>query len=313
LQVPSLPTTAHDLQVPEQAVMQHLPCAQIFELHSASAPQLAPIGFGPQLPMTQLLGVTQSASVAHVVRHVLPSVAHWKGAQSCVDAPVQPPALSQVAVVMRMWPTQPSCAQVTPAVPLKRAHWPVPSQTPVVPQVSAVWVGQRSPGSVPWNAGRQVPSLPGFWHVKHAWSHAVLQQTPSTHWAEPHSDPAVQLSPSCLSGLSELPVSNVIGTSFGPPSVMYCWPPPPQPTAAASNTAKTAQAAAQSGRPNVWRSKATAIDKPFARGISKHACRFRGLFVTRTGAQRASHILRLELSRNPLINALSSRARGDYA
>jgi hypothetical protein len=61
-----------------------------------------------------------------------------------------------------MWPTQPSAAQMTPALPLKRSHWPVPSQTPVVPQVSAVWVGQRSPGSVPWNAGRQVPSLPGF-------------------------------------------------------------------------------------------------------------------------------------------------------
>jgi hypothetical protein len=30
--------------------MQHLPCAQNMELHSASAPQLAPIGFLPQLP-----------------------------------------------------------------------------------------------------------------------------------------------------------------------------------------------------------------------------------------------------------------------
>jgi hypothetical protein len=77
LQVPSLPVIAHDLHVPEQAVMQHLPCAQIFELHSASAPQLAPIGFGPQLPATQLLGATQSASVAQVVRQVLLSVAHW--------------------------------------------------------------------------------------------------------------------------------------------------------------------------------------------------------------------------------------------
>ena len=77
LHVPTLPVIAHDLHVPVQAVMQHRPCAQIFELHSASAPQIAPIGFGPQLPPWQLLGATQSASVMHVVRHVLPSVAHW--------------------------------------------------------------------------------------------------------------------------------------------------------------------------------------------------------------------------------------------
>ena len=76
LQVPSLPATAHDLHVPAQALMQHFPCAQNVELHSASAPQLAPIGFLPQLPPTQVLGATQSASVEHVVRHDLPSVAH---------------------------------------------------------------------------------------------------------------------------------------------------------------------------------------------------------------------------------------------
>jgi hypothetical protein len=76
-QVPSLPDTAQDLQVPSQAVMQHLPCAQFVELHSASAPQLAPSGFLPQLPLAQVFGETQSASVVQVVRHVLPSGAHW--------------------------------------------------------------------------------------------------------------------------------------------------------------------------------------------------------------------------------------------
>jgi len=75
--VPSLPAIAHDLQVPAQAVMQHLPWAQNVELHSSFPPQLAPIGFLPQLPPTQVLGATQSASVVHVVRQVLPSVAHW--------------------------------------------------------------------------------------------------------------------------------------------------------------------------------------------------------------------------------------------
>lgn len=217
LHVPSLPETAHDLHVPEHMVMQHLPCAQIVELHSLSLPQLAPIGFLPQLPPTQLLGVTQSASVMQLVRQVLPSEAHWKGVHAWVVAPLQPPELSQVPVVVRMKPTQASAAQTTPALPLKRSQEPVPSQTPVVPQLSAVWVGQRSPGSVPWNAGRQVPSEPGILQVKQALSHALSQQTPSTHWAGmPHSDVVVHGSPSCLVGCSGVPVSILIGAS--PPS-----------------------------------------------------------------------------------------------
>src|SRR5262249_12854874 len=54
LHVPSLPGTAHDRQVPVQALMQHLPCAQNIEKHSSSLPQFAPSGFLPQLPLTQL-------------------------------------------------------------------------------------------------------------------------------------------------------------------------------------------------------------------------------------------------------------------
>jgi hypothetical protein len=54
LQVPSLPATAQDLHVPEQAAMQQRPCAQIVEKHSSSTPQGAPIGFFPQLPFTQV-------------------------------------------------------------------------------------------------------------------------------------------------------------------------------------------------------------------------------------------------------------------
>jgi hypothetical protein len=118
LHVPSLPGTAHDLHVPVQAVEQHLPSAQNVEKHSASAPQLAPIGFLPQLPATHVLGETQSTSVAQVVRHDFPSVAHVKGVHGWVVEPVQAPALSQVPVVVRMDPTQLSAAQTTPALPL---------------------------------------------------------------------------------------------------------------------------------------------------------------------------------------------------
>jgi hypothetical protein len=217
LHVPSLPETAHDLHVPVHVVMQHLPCAQNVELHSASAPQLAPRGFLPQLPLTQVLGETQSASVVHVVRQDLPSPAHWYGAHDCVAAPEHVPESSHMPVVVRVDPTQVSAAQTTPAFPLKRAHAPVPSQTPVVPQVSAVWVGQRSPGSVPGSAGRQVPSVPGFTQVKQAAPQASLQHTPSTHWPEPQSEGELQGSPICFDGLSTPPVSLPPPVSIGTP------------------------------------------------------------------------------------------------
>jgi hypothetical protein len=149
-QVPSPPGTAQDLQVPVQAVEQHRPCAQKVELHSSLFPQVAPIGFLPQLLFTQLFGATQSASDVQVVRQVLPSVAHWNGVHGVLVAPEQVPSLPQVAVVVRVNPTHFSSAQTTPALPLKRSQAPVPSQTPVVPQVFGASVGQRSPGSLPW-------------------------------------------------------------------------------------------------------------------------------------------------------------------
>ena len=67
--VPTLPVSAHDWQVPVQAVAQQKPCAQKPELHSAAAPQAAPIGFLPQLPAMQVLGDVQSALVVHEVLH----------------------------------------------------------------------------------------------------------------------------------------------------------------------------------------------------------------------------------------------------
>jgi hypothetical protein len=182
-----------------------------------------------------------------------------------VVAPEQPPESSQVPVVVRVEPVHISVAHTTPVLPLKRAHAPVPSQTPVVPHVSAVWVGQRSPGSVPGSAGRQVPSVPGFTQVKQAAPQASLQHTPSTHWPEPHSDGEVQFSPICFDGLSTPPVS--IGTPISPgaswpASTLTLSPPPPQ-AAAVSTTAARSTRAAEWRKPTT---KATAIRKPFARG-----------------------------------------------
>ena len=79
MQVPALPVIAHDLQVPVQVVEQQTPWAQIPDLQSESAPQLAPTGFGPQLPLTQKLPVVQSESLEQVVLHC-PVVPQTKGA-----------------------------------------------------------------------------------------------------------------------------------------------------------------------------------------------------------------------------------------
>ena len=89
--VPSLPAIAHDRHVPVQAAEQHLPCAQTFELHSASAPQPAPIGFLPQLPPIQVLGARQSASVEQFVRQA-PFAPQTYGVHDWLALPAQVPS-----------------------------------------------------------------------------------------------------------------------------------------------------------------------------------------------------------------------------
>ena len=71
-QVPIVPVSPHDRQMPTQAVAQQTPCSQNPELHSPAAPQVAPIGFLPQLLERQVFGLVQSAVDAQVIRQVPP-------------------------------------------------------------------------------------------------------------------------------------------------------------------------------------------------------------------------------------------------
>jgi hypothetical protein len=128
VQAPGLSCSAHDLHVPEHAVEQQTPCAQIPELHWSSPPHTAPIGFLPQLPPTQVLGAMQSASVVHVVRH-WPLVSHWNGAQVVLLAPMHAPMPSQRPADISMVPEQPGFWQTVPAEYFSQA--PVPSHRPV--------------------------------------------------------------------------------------------------------------------------------------------------------------------------------------
>ena len=69
VQVPALPATAHDLQVPVQAVMQQTPWAQMPELQSSSIAHVPPSGRLPQLPALQVFGAVQSPSTEQVIMH----------------------------------------------------------------------------------------------------------------------------------------------------------------------------------------------------------------------------------------------------
>ncbi len=66
-QVPTVPVSAQDLQMPAQAVAQQTPCSQKPALHSPAPPHVAPIGFLPQLPARQVFGLVQSEPDAQVV------------------------------------------------------------------------------------------------------------------------------------------------------------------------------------------------------------------------------------------------------
>ena len=66
--MPRLPVSAHDRQVPVQAVEQQIPCSQNPDWHSAAAAQVAMTGFLPQLVPLQVLGGLQSAGLAVVVQ-----------------------------------------------------------------------------------------------------------------------------------------------------------------------------------------------------------------------------------------------------
>jgi hypothetical protein len=60
VQMPGLPVSEHDWHLLLQATLQQTPCAQKPDWHSVPMPHIAPGGFLPQLPFTQVLGETQS-------------------------------------------------------------------------------------------------------------------------------------------------------------------------------------------------------------------------------------------------------------
>jgi len=78
VQTPLRSGRAHETQPPSQATLQHTPPAQKPLAHSALLLQLATSPKKPHAPFTHL-ELKQSASLAHVVRHVPVAASHANG------------------------------------------------------------------------------------------------------------------------------------------------------------------------------------------------------------------------------------------
>ena len=112
-QVPAEPASAHDRQVPVQAVSQQTPCAQNPDTHDDAVVQAAPGGSLPQLPFAQTLGATQSAFVVQVALQA--AVPQANGVHVAVVAARQVPAPSQVRACVNVAPVHEAAPQFVPA------------------------------------------------------------------------------------------------------------------------------------------------------------------------------------------------------
>src|SRR5262245_2417837 len=67
VQVPCVPVSPQDWQVPVHVVAQQKPCSHRLVMHSLAAAQAVPVGFFVHTPATQTLGAAQSALTVHDV------------------------------------------------------------------------------------------------------------------------------------------------------------------------------------------------------------------------------------------------------
>ena len=71
VQVPRVPVSAHDAQVPEQVEAQQTPCWQRPEAQAPAAVQVWPSGASVQVPALQMLGDVQSPSTVQAILQIL--------------------------------------------------------------------------------------------------------------------------------------------------------------------------------------------------------------------------------------------------
>jgi hypothetical protein len=98
LQVPSVAVRSHVWQVPVQGELQHTPCAQNPDWHSAPVAHALPSVLSPHEPFVHTAGEAQSPSVVQVFLQT--PVPHRNGKHELVAGVTQAPAPSQVDVAV---------------------------------------------------------------------------------------------------------------------------------------------------------------------------------------------------------------------
>ena len=250
-QVPRRPDCAQLTQGPVQAMLQQTPSAQNPEAHCDPALQMAPSGFGPQLPFTHF-DPTQSVSEAQVAAQAPVVESQVKGAQMTVGPAVQVPWPSQTRPPLTAGPSQEPRWHIVPRTKLRQA--PAPSHVPSRPQVEGSDAGQTLAlrGAPPAGTNAQIPWDPALLQDLHVSVQALLQQTPSTQNPLAQSPPHPQAAP--LAPLILLvPLQATAGASLPPsrtdpsaPGVVERMPHPvaqrlSQPTATTSPKSRAAR------------------------------------------------------------------------
>jgi hypothetical protein len=196
VQVPGLPGTLQDWQVPQAADAQQTPSTQLRPARqSAVVLQVCPWWLRPQMFAVQCWLAAQSVSLVQAVLQVVPLQAY--GLQSVVVAAWHFPLPSQVCALV--WVDIP-VGQLggTQTVPAEyRWHAPVPSQTPVVPHDAAPMSLHVDEGSIPPATTLvQVPAvLVEALHDLQVPLQVVEQQTPWLQIVDLHSLPVEQVRP----------------------------------------------------------------------------------------------------------------------
>jgi len=130
----------------------------------------------PQLPFTQVLGATQSASDWQVSMHASPL--HIEGAQLMGEPTTQVPLPSQVEAGVSAPSRQEDGRQTEPGA--ARVQAPAPLHLPSMPQLSVDSLLQTPCGSAtPLPTGPHSPFWVGRAQLTQAPVQAVLQQMPS--------------------------------------------------------------------------------------------------------------------------------------
>lgn len=134
--------------MPQTGAAQHAPSTQLPESHSVAPVQAAPVGFLPQLPLTQNRPATQSMSVVQMVLHTLPAESQTNVPQLCVCAAGQVPFPSQVVSLLSVEdPAGHEAARHTVLGPHLRQA-PMPLQVPSLPHVLCACAAQPPAGSI---------------------------------------------------------------------------------------------------------------------------------------------------------------------